>query len=1269
MMRPTYRAPALFYVYQYADAADCLLFALGIVNAIISGAAFPILDFINGLWTNGIASQGPDSPHLHGLATRTALACFAVGIVQLVASFTFLTSFTIAATRCTARLRRAYLSSALHQDATYFDRVGPGEIGTRIVKDMNTIRTAAGERIAFLVWAASTLIISIIISFTRAPHVAAVLISIVPIGFGLFYAAGHLSFKASHRTLSVEDASNTFLEQVLSTIRIVQAFGAESDLIAIYDAYLRRLQKLGARTAFIHASELAITYGIINLLYSFSFWYGGIAVTKASVPIGSLFTCFWNYFDALYAIVEILPHISAVIECIGIQARVRDEIERMPTIDVRDPSGKRFSPSEPWDARIDFINVDFSYPSRGHFKALDGLNLIIPSGKVTAIVGASGSGKSTIASLLLRYYDPGNNDVVEDDESKEETEHGCILLAGLNLDSYNLSWLRSQIAIVSQDPQIFTATILENVALGLTGTELEYDPEESDEARKEQIRQLCIDALRKAQAWDFVSNLPQGIDTEVTGARAGVLSGGQKQRIAAARALIRRPKILILDEGTSALDSETESHLMEAIHAEQRETGMTTILIAHRLSTIQSADKIAVMSEGRIVEEGTYDSLVAQEGAFQALVNHQLSVGDDSPPSRAPPVPTAPSIRPDLPDASHTDIRTMTSTMQSTLVNASNDSLEKGEIVPPLRREDSQNMWIRLWGYLQKQRYWFLGGSVAALIVGGSFSFSAWLIGQVVDSFTIQGDNHRLRSEVNVWSLWFLGMAIVDIALCLVSGYLLENGAQKLARVLRLRSVEALLKQEVGFFDKKGNTAGALTAAVASHTSNISTLAGLVWFQILACSGDILGGFLLAFILNWKMAIISFLPFPIVFLAVYHSVVQLEQYEEEQEESLENASSFAAENIDNIKTVAALGREQAVLKTFDREIEQNKASPRRLYIGTLGFSVGNGSFLLMGAIAIGWGTRLFSQHAINLATLYATFECVLVANNAVGRVFPYIPDIARAFHSFRLITRWELRKPRVAQLPSSSGEKPTELRGNFEFTNCTLRYPDRFQPVLDGLNLKILAGQSVAFCGPSGGGKSTILALLNRFYDPDLGTITMGGVDIRSIPLNDYRSAFALVSQDAVLYEGTIRQNILIGITRDVHQEELEQACRDAFILEFIQSLPDTFDTNIGLKGAQLSGGQQQRLCLARALLRNPKVLLLDEATSALDAESEQAVQEALERTSHGRTTIFVAHRLSTVRNANVIHVVDEGRIVESGKHADLLALKGRYYELVKLQL
>lgn len=297
------------------------------------------------------------------------------------------------------------------------------------------------------------------------------------------------------------------------------------------------------------------------------------------------------------------------------------------------------------------------------------------------------------------------------------------------------------------------------------------------------------------------------------------------------------------------------------------------------------------------------------------------------------------------------------------------------------------------------------------------------------------------------------------------------------------------------------------------------------------------------------------------------------------------------------------------------------------------------------------------------------FIATIFGAQSAGAIFSFAPDLAKARHAAASLKALFDRKPEIDSW-SQDDTKVSSIEGHIEFRDVHFRYPTRpNQPVLRGLNLRVEPGQYVAFVGGSGCGKSTAIALLERFYDPLVGGIYVDGTEISSFNVNEYRSHLALVSQEPTLYRGTIRENVLLGTDRDdILDEEIIRCCKDANIYDFIVSLPSGLDTLVGSKGCMLSGGQKQRVAIARALLRNPKILLLDEATSALDSESEKIVQAALDTAAEGRTTIAVAHRLSTIKKADMIYVFHQGRIIESGRHEELMREKGAYFEYINLQ-
>ena len=1435
-----------------------VLYVVGFICALLAGCCMPALDILYGIYTNRVTPGSSSPQDIRDAGSYIGWIMTIVGVGGLITCWAFLACFSSASHDLSQRLRHAYVSAVLAQDASHFDLHGAGEIANRAGKDIGSIRVGFGEKLGYVVWGFSTLLVSVIIGFVKAPIIAAVLFCMLPITIAIFTILGRATEKVGAPVLRIEGRASTFLEQVLGSVRVVQSFGMESELMKRFDqAMLKPLEKLGMRKAAIRGLEMGAVYTMLNLTYSLAFWWGSINVVNDRVSVGSLLTAFWNYLNTLFSFANLVPHLAAIFDSWTALRQVRLAIERVPKIDVRDQSGLRLpdagAPGSDWEPSFELRDVTFAYPSRPDIATLRGVSIKFRPGKVTALVGPSGSGKSTVTGLLLREYDPetanvphpddvkaalldkkNNDDDDQDDldqppkpksgklfgiiprkksaQSNEadtaevekatpskETDtpvegSGEVVFAGRDIRDYNLSWLRSQIAIVQQHPQLFTASIFENVAAGLTGTDWAYSPDVDGDpnapphikARTELIRAKVQEALEKAQAWGFVQNLPEGMDTIVSGGRTGLLSGGQRQRVAIARALVRQPRVLCLDEGTSALDSDTESKIKAVLQKEQEERGMTTILIAHRLSTIEHADLIVTLKKGKVIEMGTHEELMkakaGEDGTYRSMVTQQKNFAAyekddgtesikadaaktsddqidssssdsfsskelDSPgqgevedrlgreclsdgtttrveggssvrsPSSAPEAQTrpsplatrhrssrasehshwqlsgrmgsavgqvehaaeAPAAHVEAPPASSLAIKQ--SGKESTKsdghssgdsASASSDKIDKAKA-----KEEKRKMLRTFMRFVWEQRLFFLVGIVGGIATGASFPIAGWMTGGTVNSLSIENDDARLRSEVNRWSLWFLILAIVDLFIVLINSFFLEVASEHIVRRLKKHGLAALIRQEIGFFDSEDHASGAMSAAVSSHPSNVGAATGLVLSQVIISATNLLGSVILGLVLSWKTSLVCLAPIFVLFVSGYLNIVMLEKYEAIAQKPVDRAASYISENVDAIKTVAALGREAETMRLFDEQAKSDPKRTRYLIFGAGGFAVSQAMVQLLSALVFWWGAQLLSKDDVSLTALYATFEAVIIAAFSAGRLFTFVPDYGRATNSFKTVSGWINRIPRVAGKLTGLALKDgvddgTLAEGDIELHSIELRYPQRPQhPALRDLNLTIPAGKSVAFCGTSGSGKSSILALLQRFYDPSRGTITFGGHDVRGIPLSKLREHMAYVTQDPILYEGTIRWNLLLGAVdaSSITQERLEAVCQSACILDFIRGLPNGFETSVGLKGSQLSGGQKQRLCIARALLRDPKILLLDEATSALDAEAEGAVQRALDNAAKGRTTITIAHRLSSLRKADWIFVIEDGKIREQGTHAHLLANGGRYMELMEAQL
>jgi ATP-binding cassette subfamily B (MDR/TAP) protein 1 len=518
----------------------------------------------------------------------------------------------------------------------------------------------------------------------------------------------------------------------------------------------------------------------------------------------------------------------------------------------------------------------------------------------------------------------------------------------------------------------------------------------------------------------------------------------------------------------------------------------------------------------------------------------------------------------------------------------------------------------------------------------------------------------------------FFMLAMVQFVALIIQGIAFAYCSERLVHRARDSAFRYMLRQDVEFFDREENSAGSLTSFLSTETTHLAGMSGTTLGTILQVLTTLIGGFMISLGIGWKLALVCIATVPVIVGCGFLRFWMLVRFQGRAKQAYEKSASFACEATSAIRTVASLTREHDVLKIYSDQLNSQGAKSLSTILNSSSLYAASQS-LMFCCVALGfwYGGTLISNHEYDLFQFFLCFSAVIFGAQSAGTVFSFAPDMGKAKHAAIEIKTLAERQPTIDTW-SQEGTQLRDLKGLVEFRDVHFRYPTRpEQPILRGLNLTIRPGQFVALVGASGCGKSTTIALLERFYDPVMGGVFVDGHDISSLNVNNYRNHIALVSQEPTLYQGTVRDNILLGADKrpeDVPEEAIIQACKDANIYEFILSLPEAFNTVVGNKGSMLSGGQKQRIAIARALLRDPKILLLDEATSALDSESEKVVQAALDKAAKGRTTIAVAHRLSTIQKADQIYVFDAGRIVEAGTHTDLIAKRGRYYELVNLQ-
>nr|KAF6417727.1 ATP binding cassette subfamily B member 5 [Rousettus aegyptiacus] len=573
-------------------------------------------------------------------------------------------------------------------------------------------------------------------------------------------------------------------------------------------------------------------------------------------------------------------------------------------------------------------------------------------------------------------------------------------------------------------------------------------------------------------------------------------------------------------------------------------------------------------------------------------------------------------------------------------------------------------------------------GLLASLVNGACLPVMSLILGEMSDNL-ISGclvktnttnyrnctqSQEKLNEDVILLTLYYVGVGVA----ALVFGYMQISfwvmTAARQTKEIRKQFFHSILAQDISWFD--GCDIGELNTRMTDDINKINDGIGdkiALFFQNMSTFSI---GLAIGLVKGWKLTLVTLSTCPLIIAsAAMFSTIVISLTSKELK-AYSKAGAVAEEVLSSIRTVVAFGAQEKEIQRYTQNLKYakdvgiKKAIASKLSLGAVYFFM-NGTY----GLAFWYGTSLIlhGEPGYTIGTVLAVFFSVIHSSYCIGTAAPNFETftIARgaAFNIFQVIDK----KPAIDNF-STAGYKPECIEGTVEFKNVSFSYPSRPSiKILKGLNLKIKSGETVALVGPNGSGKSTAVQLLQRLYDPDDGFITVDGNDIRTLNVQHYREHIGVVSQEPVLFGTTINNNIKYG-REGVTNEEIEKAAKEANAYDFIMEFPNKCNTLVGEKGAQMSGGQKQRIAIARALVRNPKILILDEATSALDMESESVVQAALEKASKGRTTIVVAHRLSTIRSADLIVTMKDGVVVEKGTHAELMAKQGLYYSLAMSQ-
>uniref|UniRef100_A0A0C9RIA8 TSA: Wollemia nobilis Ref_Wollemi_Transcript_18635_3947 transcribed RNA sequence n=1 Tax=Wollemia nobilis TaxID=56998 RepID=A0A0C9RIA8_9CONI len=1216
-----------FYkLFSFADRWDYILMAIGSLGACAHGVSVPVFFIFFGKLINSLGLAYLDPPAVSGTVAKYSLDFVYLAAVTLFSSWTEVACWMYTGERQATRMRLAYLRAMLSQDVSFFDTESSGgEVVAAITGDVIIVQDAISEKVGNFMHYISRFIGGFAIGFKTVWQLTLVTLGIVPLIAlaGGLYAFAVMGLASRGRKAYIK--AGGIAEEVIGNVRTVYAFVGEEKAVESYKKALMETYEIGKKSGLAKGFGLGTLHAVLFMSWALLVWYTSRIVHQGVVDGGEAFTTMLNVVISGLSLGQAAPNLTEFGRARAAGYSIFEMIQRSNSVKSRPGSGERLHKV---DGNLELRNVRFSYPSRPDVVIFENLSFHIPAGKVVAIVGGSGSGKSTVISLIERFYDP---------------QSGELTLDGHDIKSLELRWLRQQIGLVNQEPALFATSIGENILYG------------KDDATMEEM----MEAAKLSDAALFINNLPDRYETQV-GERGVQLSGGQKQRIAISRAILKNPSILLLDEATSALDAESEKSVQEAL--DRVMVGRTTVVVAHRLSTIRNADIIAVVKDGKIVESGNHQTLISKEGgAYAALVNLQESQKEtmDGPSL----LHSRRASRDSLSRRTFSFGASVCSDRDSLEALSKRFGMEKIEDEKPVERVPL----TRLFKLALPDRMCGVLGASGAIFAGAQTPFFALGVSQALVAM-YDPDYGFTKHEIRRITLLFCSAAVVTLVAHVVEHLNFGMMGERLTMRVREMMFSAILRNEVGWFDDNDNNSGVVSSRLASDATMVKILVVDRLTILIQNASLIITALTIAFIEQWRITLVVMATYPLLVIAQMSERFFMEGYAGNLSKAYLKANMVAAEAVSNIRTVAAFCAEEKVIDLFSRQLEEpRKRSFRRGQIA--GICYGTAQFCMFSSygLALWYSSTLIRDYKASFGSVMKTFMVLIVTALSMAESLAMAPDIIKGTEAVSSVFEIVDRKSEIPP-DDPAGEDLPHVDGHIELKHVHFSYPARPDvAIFKDFNLRVRSGRTVAVVGSSGSGKSSILALILRFYDPTAGKVTVDGKDLRKLSLKSLRKHIGLVQQEPALFATTIYDNIMYG--RDGATEaEIIEAAISANAHSFISSLPEGYRTEVGERGVQLSGGQKQRVAIARAVLKNPAILLLDEATSALDAEAERVVQAALNGLMKNRTTIMVAHRLSTVQNAHVICVLQDGKVVEQGSHETLVGKDGAYSKLISLQ-
>ncbi|CCH87300.1 ABC transporter [Modestobacter italicus] len=1121
------------------------------------------------------------------------------------------------------------LAAALSRlDGPGQDRLQTGQTVSRAISDVTLVQGL----LAFLpnlTGNALLFVVSLGVMAWLSPLLTVVALAVGPALWWLGLRSRRDLFPANWAAQQQAGAVAGDVEAAVTGVRVVKGFGQEDRELDRVDEGARRL--FGARMRVVRYTsrynpllQAIPALGQVGVLA-----LGGWLALRGSITLGT-FLAFATYLAVLVSPVRQL----AAVLTIGQQARAG--VERvLEVIDARPAlvSGTGALPEGPLTVELD----DVTFAHDVDRPVLSGVSLRVEPGETLALIGTAGSGKSSVVNLLPRFYD---------------VSAGAVRIGGSDVRDLDTHQLRAALGVVFEDSFLFSDTVRSNIAFGR--------PDASDD----EVRA----AARAAQADGFISELPDGYDT-VVGEQGLTLSGGQRQRVALARALLVDPRVLVLDDATSAVDAAVEARIHEALRSEV--VGRTTLLVAHRRSTLALADRVAVLDAGQVVDVGTAAELEARSPLYRLLLSGadaELPPVEEEPPASGTTPAAWPEAEPDEAEdagpsrAAAASIcgrgAVMAAAAPTAALRALVDRLPPADEEPdvPAERARAADRAFTLWRLIRPFR-WPLG---AALVLVAADTAAQLAIPALVRQGVDDGIAQRSLSYLLGIAGIALAVVLADFAVARASSWLTGRTGERLLYTLRVKTFAQLQRLGLDYYERElgGRIMTRMTTDVDALSAFLQTGLTTAVVSVLTLVGVLVA----LFLFDGELALVLVATLPVLAVAtVWFRSRSVPAYTEARER-VSAVNARLQEDVAGVRVTQAFNRTEhstAVFQGYARRYRDVRLRAQR-YI-SIYFPFVEFLSEVAAAAVLAVGASRLTSGSITAGVLIAF---VLY----VDTFFSPVQQLSQVFDSYQQASvglrrlRDLLRTPEST--PAAADPRPVgRLRGEVRLADVTFAYHGAPTPALRDVSLTVAPGETVALVGETGAGKSTVVKLVARFYDPTSGAVCVDGADLRSVDLLQYRHRLGVVPQEAYLFAGTVRDAIAYG-RPEATDAEVEAAARAVGAHDMVAGLPLGYRTRVGERGRALSAGQRQLLALARAELVDPDILLFDEATASLDLATEAAVTRAADAVARRRTTLVVAHRLTTAARADRVAVLAHGRVVEVGPHAELLAAGGAYAAL-----